>query len=222
MLNITIQNNGRIEIQSVCADTKEMRYNVNLLLALASSMETKENVDKKNDVTSNESGYYLYLKGVEDNNRLSTVEELSKLLGISLQDAKSTVDSVVNGRKLLLTKSFKKAFVDNIKNALESKGCTCEITDNDDESNRSEDYISAQTIYYLYLDKVERNDRVSAVRVLRDKLNIPLERAKAIVNTASADKHADILLSQSSDSNYIATIRDALESVGCICQTTKG
>lgn len=222
MLNITIQNNGRIEIQSVCADTKEMRYNVNLLLALASSMETKENVDKKNDVTSNESGYYLYLKGVEDNNRLSTVEELSKLLGISLQDAKSTVDLVVNGRKLLLTKSFKKAFVDNIKNALESKGCTCEITDNDDESNRSEDYISAQTIYYLYLDKVERNDRVSAVRVLRDKLNIPLERAKAIVNTASADKHADILLSQSPDSNYIATIRDALESVGCICQTTKG
>lgn len=222
MLNITIQNNGRIEIQSVCADTKEMRYNVNLLLALASSMETKENVDKKNDVTSNESGYYLYLKGVEDNNRLSTVEELSKLLGISLQDAKSTVDLVVNGRKLLLTKSFKKAFVDNIKDALESKGCTCEITDNDDESNRSEDYISAQTIYYLYLDKVERNDRVSAVRMLRDKLNIPLERAKAIVNTASADKHADILLSQSPDSNYIATIRDALESVGCICQTTKG
>lgn len=222
MLNITIQNNGRIEIQSVCADTKEMRYNVNLLLALASSMETKENVDKKNDVTSNGSSYYLYLKGVEDNNRLSTVEELSKLLGISLQDAKSNVDLVVNGRKLLLTKSFKKAFVDNIKDALESKGCTCEITDNDDESNRSEDYISAQTIYYLYLDKVERNDRVSAVRVLRDKLNIPLERAKAIVNTASADKHADILLSQSSDSNYIATIRDALESVGCICQTTKG
>lgn len=222
MLNITIQNNGRIEIQSVCADTKEMRYNVNLLLALALSMETKENVDKKNDVTSNESGYYLYLKGVEDNNRLSTVEELSKLLGISLQDAKSTVDSVVNGRKLLLTKSFKKAFVDNIKDALESKGCTCEITDNDDESNRSEDYISAQTIYYLYLDKVERNDRVSAVRMLRDKLNIPLERAKAIVNTASADKHADILLSQSPDSNYIATIRDALESVGCICQTTEG
>lgn len=222
MLNVTIQNNGRIEIQSVCADTKEMRYNVNLLLALASSMETKENVDKKNDVTSNESGYYLYLKGVEDNNRLSTVEELSKLLGISLQDAKSTVDLVVNGRKLLLTKSFKKAFVDNIKDALESKGCTCEITDNDDESNRSEDYISAQTIYYLYLDKVERNDRVSAVRMLRDKLNIPLERAKTIVNTASADKHADILLSQSPDSNYIATIRDALESVGCICQTTKG
>lgn len=222
MLNITIQNNGMIEIQSVCADTKEMRYNVNLLLALASSMETKENVDKKNDVTSNGSGYYLYLKGVEDNNRLSTVKELSKLLGISLQDAKSNVDLVVNGRKLLLTKSFKKAFVDNIKNALESKGCTCEITDNDDESNRSEDYIPAQTIYYLYLDKVERNDRVSAVRVLRDKLNIPLERAKTIVNTASADKHADILLSQSSDSNYIATIRDALESVGCICQTTKG
>ena len=222
MLNVTIQNNGRIEIQSVCADTKEMRYNVNLLLALASSMETKENVDKKNDATSNESGYYLYLKGVEDNNRLSTVEELSKLLGISLQDAKNNVDLVVNGRKLLLTKSFKKAFVDNIKNALESKGCTCEITDNDEESNRSEDCIPAQTIHYLYLDKVEKNDRVSVVKVLRDKLNIPLERARAIVNTAVYDKHDDILLSQSPDGNYIATIRDALESVGCICQITEG
>lgn len=222
MLNITIQNNGRIEIQSVCADTKEMRYNVNLLLALASSMETKENVDKKNDVTSNGSGYYLYLKGVEDNNRLSTVEELSKMLGISLQDAKSTVDSVVNGRKLLLTKSFKKAFVDNIKNALESKGCTCEITDNNDESNRSEDYIPAQTIYYLYLDKVEYNNRLSAVKALSQQLNIPLKRAKEIIDAATADRHDDILLSQSPDKSYINTMRDILESAGCICQITKG
>ena len=222
MLNITIQNNGRIEIQSVCADTKEMRYNVNLLLALASSMETKENVDKKNDVTSNESGYYLYLKGAEDNNRLSTVEELSKLLGISLQDAKSTVDSVVNGRKLLLTKSFKKAFVNNIKDALELKGCTCEITDNDDESNRSEDYISAQTIYYLYLNKVEYNDRLNAVKALSRQLNIPLKRAKEIIDAAAADRHDDILLSQSHDKSYINTMRDILEAAGCICQITKG
>lgn len=65
MLNVTIQNNGRIEIQSVCADTKEMRYNVNLLLALASSMEMKENVDKKNDTKSNGLSYYLYLNKID-------------------------------------------------------------------------------------------------------------------------------------------------------------
>lgn len=54
-----------------------------------------------------------------------------------------------------------------------------------------------------------------------NRLNIPLERAKAIVNTAVNDKHNDILLSQSSDSNFLTTIRDALESVGCICQITE-
>lgn len=39
--------------------------------------------------------------------------------------------------------------------------------------------------------------------------------------TIVKDKHNDILLSQSSDSNFLATIKDALESVGCICQITE-
>ena len=39
-----------------------------------------------------------------------------------------------------------------------------------------------------------------------------------IVNAAAADKHDDIVLSQSPDGSYIATIGDALESVGCICK----
>lgn len=33
MLNVTIQNDGKIKIQSECSNTKEMRSNVNLLLA---------------------------------------------------------------------------------------------------------------------------------------------------------------------------------------------
>lgn len=32
------------------------------------------------------------------------------------------------------------------------------------------------------------------------------------------DKHDDIVLSQSPDGSYIATMGDALESVGCICK----
>lgn len=32
MLNVTIQNNGKIKFQSECSNTKEMRHNVNLLL----------------------------------------------------------------------------------------------------------------------------------------------------------------------------------------------
>ena len=49
MLNITIQNDGKIKIQSECSNTKEMRSNVNLLLAVVSSMEMEEaaaNVEK--------------------------------------------------------------------------------------------------------------------------------------------------------------------------------
>lgn len=132
MLNVIIQNDGKIKIQSECSNIKEMRHNVNLLLAVVSSMEMEEAVAKK-----------------------------------------------------------------------EANG------------------IPIQTTYYLYLDKVEKDNRINTIKVLRDRLNIPLERAKAIVNTAVNDKHNDILLSQSSDSNFLTTIKDALESVGCICQITE-
>lgn len=44
MLNVTIQNDGKIKIQSECSSTKEMRHNVNLLLAVVSSMEMEEDV----------------------------------------------------------------------------------------------------------------------------------------------------------------------------------
>ena len=47
MLNVTIQNDGKIKFQSECSSTKEMRHNVNLLLAVVSSMEMEEAVAKK-------------------------------------------------------------------------------------------------------------------------------------------------------------------------------
>lgn len=132
MLNVTIQNDGKIKIQSECSNTKEMRHNVNLLLAVVSSMETEEAVVKK-----------------------------------------------------------------------EANG------------------IAVQTTYYLYLDKVEDNKKLSTVRTLAQQLNMPIERAKAIVDTAADDKH-DILLSQSPDKSYINTMKDVLESTGCICRITNG
>lgn len=133
MLNVTIQNDGKIKIQSECSSIKEMRHNVNLLLAVVSSMETEE----------------------------------------------AAANKEANG-------------------------------------------IPAQTIYYLYLNKVEKDNKVIAIRALRDNLNIPLERAKAIANTAVDDRHCNILLSQSTDNNFIATMRDALESFGCVCEITEG
>lgn len=129
MLNVTIQNDGKIKIQTECSDVKEMRSNVNLLLAILSSMEMEEAAANKEP------------NGVQD-----------------------------------------------------------------------------QTNYYLYLDKVEDSNKLSTTMVLAQQLNIPLKRAKEIVNAAATDNHNDIVLFQSPDGSYIATIRDALESVGCICK----
>lgn len=128
MLNVTIQNDGKIKIQTECSNTKEMRSNVNLLLAIVSSMEMEEKANKRADDIPAQTIYYLYLKKVEDNNRLSTAKELSQQLDISLQRAKSIIDSVADGRDTLLSQSPDKLFIENVKEALECKGCICEIT----------------------------------------------------------------------------------------------
>lgn len=131
MLNVTIQNDGKIKFQSECSNTKEMKFNVNLLLGVVQSMEIEE------------------------------------------------------------------------------------------KANKDADDITRQAYYYLYLDKVEDNNKLNTTRVLAQQLNIPLKRAKEIVDAAAADKHDDIVLSQSPDGSYIATMGDALESVGCVCKIIK-
>ena len=130
MLNVTIQNDGKIKIQTECSDVKEMRSNVNLLLAIVSSMETEGQTDREADRINRKPSYYLYLNFIQNNNRLSTVKEIAEQLNISLRNAKSAVDSAADGRKVLLTQSFDKSFIDKIKNALEAKECICEITEN--------------------------------------------------------------------------------------------
>lgn len=131
MLNITIQNDGKIKIQSECSNTKEMRHNVNLLLAVVSSMEKKEAVAKKeaNGVPARTS-YYLYLNKVKDNNKLSTVRSVSNMANIALEKAKNIVDAVTNGQKMMLMQSYDYNELESIKSYLEDKGCTCEITSN--------------------------------------------------------------------------------------------
>ena len=131
MLNITIQNDGKIKIQSECSNTKEMRHNVNLLLAVVSSMETEEAAAKKeaNGVPARTS-YYLYLNKVEDNNKLSTVKSVSNMANIAIQKAKNIVDAVTNGQKMMLMQSYDYNELESIKSYLEDKGCTCEITSN--------------------------------------------------------------------------------------------
>ena len=108
-----------------------MRHNVNLLLAVVSSMETEEAAAKKeaNGVPARTS-YYLYLNKVENNNKLSTVKSVSNMANIALQKAKNIVDAVANGQKMLLMQSYDYNELGSVKSYLEDKGCTCEITSN--------------------------------------------------------------------------------------------
>ena len=124
MLNVTIQNDGKIKIQTECSCVKEMRHNVNLLLALVSSMEMEEKANKGPVRTT----YYLYLNNVESNNKLSTARELSAQLNTSLERAKAIMDSSIDGKEIILSQSFDESYINNMKTALESVGCICKIT----------------------------------------------------------------------------------------------
>ena len=129
MLNVTIQNDGKIKIQTECSGVKEMRYNVNLLLALVSSMEMEEAAaNKEANGIPVRTTYYLYLNKVENNNKLSTARELSAQLCISLEKAKVIMDASVESGEVLLSQSFDESYIRNMKTALESVGCICEIT----------------------------------------------------------------------------------------------
>ena len=131
MLNFTVQNDGKIKIQSECANTKEMRHNVNLLLAVVSSMEMEEAAAKKEangiPVRTN---YYLYLNKVGDKNKLGVVKSISNMVDISLQKAKNIVDAVVDHQKMMLMQSYDYNEITPVKDHLEELGCVCEITNN--------------------------------------------------------------------------------------------
>ena len=104
MLNVTIQNDGKIKIQSECSNTKEMRHNVNLLLAVVSSMETEEAAADKeaNDISEDNEKYDLVLTWVDQNCRLPAVREIKTNLDFWLIEAKDNIDSYCNGNKPIL------------------------------------------------------------------------------------------------------------------------
>lgn len=130
MLNITIQNDGKIKFQSECSNTKEMKFNVNLLLGVVQSMEIEEKANRKNSNTSNTTSYYLYLNKVDDNNRVKTVKTVCDQLKIGLKEAKDIVLAVENGGKMMIMQSFDYSTITSICESLKAEGCTCEITSN--------------------------------------------------------------------------------------------
>lgn len=130
MLNVTIQNDGKIKIQTECSNTKEMRSNVNLLLAIVSSMEMEEQVNKENAGASDNLSYYLYLKKVGINNKINTTKAISNMVNIGLQKARNIVNAVASGEKMLIMQSFDVHEIESVKEYLESQECVCEITKN--------------------------------------------------------------------------------------------
>ena len=130
MLNVTIQNDGKIKFQSECSNTKEMKFNVNLLLGVVQSMEIEEQANSKNSNTSNTPSYYLYLNKIDDNNRVETVKTVRDQLKIDLKEAKDIVLAVANGGKMMIMQSFDYSAITSVCESLEAKGCTCEITSN--------------------------------------------------------------------------------------------
>ena len=130
MLNVTIQNDGKIKFQSECSNTKELKFNVNLLLGVVQSMEIEEQVNSKNSNTSNTPSYYLYLNKVDDNNRVKTVKTVCDQLEIGLKEAKDIVLAVENGGKMMIMQSFDYSTITSVCESLKAEGCTCEITSN--------------------------------------------------------------------------------------------
>lgn len=130
MLNVTIQNDGKIKFQSECSNTKEMKFNVNLLLGVVQSMEIEEQVNSKNSNTSNTPSYYLYLNKVDNNNKVETTRTVCDQLKIGLKEAKDIVLAVANGGKMMIMQSFDYSAITSVCESLEAKGCTCEITSN--------------------------------------------------------------------------------------------
>ena len=108
MLNVTIQNDGKIKFQSECSSTKEMRSNVNLLLAVVSSMEMEEKANKnaKRDPVQmkrlDDGKYDLVLIWVDQNRKLLAVKKLKENIGLWPKDAKGYINSYCAGKKVIL------------------------------------------------------------------------------------------------------------------------
>ena len=91
----------------------------------------------------------------------------------------------------------------------------------EEKANKDANGIPVQSTNYLYLDKVDDSNKLSTVSTLSKQLNISLKEAKAIADRAVDDKH-NILVASSVDLDFINNVRNALESVGCICRITSG
>lgn len=175
MLNVTIQNDGKIKFQSECSSTKEMRSNVNLLLAVVSSMEMEEKANKNAKRDPVQTNYFLYLNKVKDGNKLSAVNTLARQLNIPSEKAKDIIDKVIADDKheILLTQSTDLDSISNVRNTLESVGCICTLLMKRLDDGKCD----------LVLTWVDQNRKLLAVKEVKENLDLWLRDAKGYIDS---------------------------------------
>ncbi|UVY48394.1 MAG: Ribosomal protein L7/L12 C-terminal domain [Bacteriophage sp.] len=131
MLNVTIQNDGKIKIQSECSNTKEMRSNVNLIKTTKGLEETKLAANAAVEIMRNMVDQHepkdngkcdLVLVWVDQDRKLIAVKELKENLDLWLRDAKGYIDSYCAGKKPVLLTGYEDE-VTKVAKKLESSEC---------------------------------------------------------------------------------------------------
>lgn len=180
MLNITIQNDGKIKFQSECSSTKEMRHNVNLLLAVVSSMEMEEKANKNAKRDPVQTNYFLYLNKVKDGNKLSTINTLARQLNIPSEKAKDIIDKVIADDKyeILLTQSTDLDSINNVRNTLKSVGCICTLLMKRLDDGKCD----------LVLTWVDQNRKLLAIKKLKENIGLWPKDAKGYIDSYCAGK----------------------------------
>lgn len=180
MLNVTIQNDGKIKFQSECSNTKEMKSNVNLLLAVVSSMEMEEKANKNAKRNPVQTNYFLYLNKVKDGNKSSAVNTLARQLNIPSEKAKDIIDKVIADDKheILLTQSTDLDSISNVRNTLESVGCICTLLMKRLDDGKCD----------LVLTWVDQNHKLLAVKELKENIDLRLKDAKGYIDSYCAGK----------------------------------
>ena len=205
MLNVTIQNDGKIKFQSECSSTKEMRSNVNLLLAVVSSMEMEEKANKNAKRDPVQTNYFLYLNKVKDGNKLSAVNTLARQLNIPSEKAKDIIDKVIADDKheILLTQSTNLDSISNVRNTLESVGCICTLLMKRLDDGKCD----------LVLTFVDQNRKLLAVKELKENIELWLRDAKGYIDSYCAGKKVILL---TGDEDEVEKAAKKFESSECL------
>lgn len=205
MLNVTIQNDGKIKFQSECSSTKEMRSNVNLLLAVVSSMEMEEKANKNAKRDPVQTNYFLYLNKVKDGNKLSAVNTLARQLNIPSEKAKDIIDKVIADDKheILLTQSTDLDSISNVRNTLESVGCICTLLMKRLDDGKCD----------LVLTWVDQNRKLLAIKELKENIDLWLKDAKGYIDSYCAGKKVILL---TGDEDEVTKAAKKFDSSECL------